>query len=128
MSLNTADKIFLAVGLIDFGGIFLWIGVCLHLAYTKMDLMLDHLKNSLLLNTLGPLRQGGPWGMLVLVGSISSVVTFPDFYLKRGKVNAEDLRGFPVALKRKLMVLQWVGLILLVIMVCIGVVAKLGLV
>ena len=128
MSLNTADKIFLAVGLIDFGGIFLWIGMCLHLAYTQMDLMLNHLKNSSLLNTFVPLRQGGPWGKLVLVGSISSVVTFPGFYLRRGSVNTEDLRGFPTALKRKLVILQWCGLILLVVMVCIGAVAKLGLV
>ena len=128
MSLDTADKIFLAVGLIDFGGIFLWIGVCLHLAYTKMDLMLDHLKTSSLLNTFVPLRQGGPWGKLVLVGSISSIVTFPGFHLRRGSVNAEDLQGFPAALKRKLVILQWTGLVLLVIMVCIGIVAKLGLV
>lgn len=126
MSLNTADKIFLAVGLIDFVGIFLWIGVCLHLSYTQMDRMLDHFKNSSLLNTFVPLRQGGPWGRLVLVGSISSVITFPGFYLKRGSVNAEDLRCFPRALKRKLVILQWSGLILLVVMVCVGVVAKLG--
>ena len=62
MSFNTADKIFLAVGLIYFGGIFLWIGVCLHLSYTQMDRMLDHLRDSSLLNTFVPLRQGGPWG------------------------------------------------------------------
>ncbi|WP_314919657.1 hypothetical protein [Pseudomonas helleri] len=126
MSLNTADKIFLAVGLIDFAGIFIWIGVCLHLAYTQMDLMLDHLKNSALINTFVPLRQGGPWGRLVLIGSISSVIAFPGFYLKRGSVNAEDLRCFTGSLKRKLVMLQWGGLILLVVMVCIGVVAKLG--
>lgn len=126
MSLDTADKIFLAVGLIDFGGIFLWIGVCLRLAYTKMDLMLNYLKNSSLMGTFAHLRQGGPWGKLVLVGSISSVVTFPGFYLKRGAVNAEDIRCFPTALKRKLVILQWAGLVLLVTMVCIGIVAKLG--
>ena len=126
MSLNTADKIFLAVGLIDFVGIFIWIGVCLHLAYTQMDLMLDHLKNSVLINTFVPLRQGGPWGKLVLIGSISSVIAVPGFYLKRGSVNAEDLRCFTGSLKRKLVMLQWGGLILLVVMVCIGVVAKLG--
>ena len=45
MSLNTADKIFLCVALIDFGGMFVWIGIALHLAYTKMGRMLNHLKN-----------------------------------------------------------------------------------
>jgi len=44
MSLNTAEKIYLCVALIDFGGIFIWLGVALHLAYTKMDLMLGYLK------------------------------------------------------------------------------------
>jgi hypothetical protein len=37
MSLGTADKIMLCVGLIDFAGIFVWLGVALHLAYTKME-------------------------------------------------------------------------------------------
>jgi hypothetical protein len=45
MSVSTADKVFLCLGLIDFGGIFVWIGIALHLAYTKMDLMLAHLKH-----------------------------------------------------------------------------------
>lgn len=65
-------------------------------------------------------------GKLVLVGSISSVITFPSFYLKRGSVNAEDLRCFASALKRQLVILQWSGLTLLVVMVFVGVVAKLG--
>lgn len=128
MSLNTADKVFLAVGLIDFGGIFVWIGVCLHIAYTKMELMLDHLKNSSMLSSLTPLRHGGPWGKLVLVGSISGALTFPRFYLKRGSVSAEDLHNFPASLKRKLVILQWIGIGLLLTMVSIAVVVKLGLV
>lgn len=45
MSVSTADKVFLCLGLIDFGGISVWIGIALHLAYTKMDLMLAHLKH-----------------------------------------------------------------------------------
>ena len=36
MSLNTADTVFLCVGLICFGGIFIWIGVALYLAYTRI--------------------------------------------------------------------------------------------
>lgn len=45
MSLNTAEKVLLSIAVIDLAGLILWIGVCLHLAYSKMDLMLDHLKN-----------------------------------------------------------------------------------
>ncbi|AZC32400.1 hypothetical protein C4K38_4449 [Pseudomonas chlororaphis subsp. piscium] len=128
MSLNTADKIFLVVGLVDFAGIFIVLGICLHLAYTKMDLMLDHLQNSPMLSTLTTLRHCGPWGKLILVGSISGFVTFPNFYLKRGWVSAEDLLGFPAALKSQLVVLQWSALGLLLVMAGLAAVVKLGIV
>ncbi|WP_045882027.1 hypothetical protein [Pseudomonas chlororaphis] len=128
MSLNTADKIFLVIGLVDFAGIFMVLGICLHMAYTKMDLMLEHLKTSAVLSTLTTLRHGGPWGKLILVGSISGFVTFPNFYLKRGWVSAEDLLGFPAALKRKLVMLQWTALGLMVVMAGLAAVVKLGLV
>jgi hypothetical protein len=128
MSLNTADKIFLVVGLVDFAGIFISLGIYLHMAYTKMDLMLDHLKNSVVLSTLTTLRHGGPWGKLILVGSIASFVTFPNFHLKRGWVSAEDLLSFPEALKRKLVVLQWSALALIVVMAGLAAVVKLGVV
>lgn len=107
-------------------GMVVCIGVCLRLAYTKMELMLGHLNNSSMLSTLAPLRHGGPWGKLVLVGSIASVLTFSGFYLKRGLVSAEDLHHFPVLLKRKLVILQWIGLGLLLAMVGLAAVAKLG--
>ena len=128
MNMSFGDKIFLSVGLIDFGGIFLWIGVCLHLGYTKMDHMLDHLRNRSLLHTLTPLKHSGPWGKLLLVGSISSVLAFPESYLKRGKISPDDLHKFPLALKRKLVILQWVGLTLLLTMVGLAAVTKLGVV
>ncbi|UVE43846.1 hypothetical protein KS461_20905 [Pseudomonas chlororaphis] len=128
MSLNTADKVFLVVGFIDFVGIFIALGICLHMAYTKMDVMLDHLQNSAVLSTLTTLRHDGPWGKLILVGSIASFVTFPNFYLKRGWVSAEDVLGFPAALKRKLVVLQWSGLGLLLVMTGLAAVVKLGVV
>lgn len=126
MSLNVADKIFLSIVLVDFAGIFIWIGVCLHLAHTKMELMLSHLKSSSMLSALAPLRHGGPWGKLVLVGSISGALTFPRFYLKRGSVSAEDLHNFPASLKRKLVILQWIGIGLLSVMLSFGAAIKLG--
>ncbi|MFI8482531.1 hypothetical protein ACIGCM_18345 [Pseudomonas sp. NPDC078700] len=85
----------------------IWIGVALHMAYTKMDLMLEHLKNCPAIMVRAPLQNGGPWGKLLLVGGISGIVTFPSFYLKRGELSSEDLINFPVRLKRKLAILQW---------------------
>lgn len=94
-------------------GVFAWIGIALRIAYTKMDLMLRHLERSSVITNLNQLRQGGPWGKLLLVGSIAGVVTFPGFYVKRGHVSVDDLSTFPMLLKRKLVILQWAGIVLL---------------
>lgn len=126
MTLSLAEKVFMVCGLIDIGGIFVWIGVCLHLAYTKMDLMLEHLKNCSAIMVRAPLRHGGPWGNLLLVGGISGIVTFPGFYLKRGGLSAEDLANFPAPLKRKLAILHGFNIALLLVMVGLAVVVKLG--
>ncbi|EPL14464.1 hypothetical protein [Pseudomonas sp. CF161] len=126
MSLNVVDKLLLSVALIDLAGIFLWIGGCLHLAYTKMDLMLEHLKNCSAIMTRAPLRHAGPWGKLLLVGGIAGIVTFPGFYLKRGELSSEDLAHFPASLKRKLAVLHWSVIGLLLVMVSFGVAVKSG--
>ncbi|WP_423144599.1 hypothetical protein [Pseudomonas chlororaphis] len=88
-------------------GTLIWIGVALHMAYTKMDELLDHLKNCSAIMARAPLKHGGPWGKLLLIGGISGIVTFPGFYLKRGELSAEDLKNFPALFKRKLAVLQW---------------------
>ncbi|MFI8482533.1 hypothetical protein ACIGCM_18355 [Pseudomonas sp. NPDC078700] len=128
MSLNTADKVFLAVGLIDFAGIFICLGVALHMAYTKMDLMLVHLKNCSAVMAHAPLRHGGPWGKLLLVGWIAGAVTFPKYYLKHGGVSIEDLNGFPAQLKRKLVAMKWASIGLFLVMAVLAVVVKLDLV
>ena len=123
MSLNTADTVFLCVGLICFGGMFIWIGVALYLAYTRMDEILEYLKNCSAVMIRAPLRFAGPWGKLLLIGGISGIVTFPGVYLKHGGVCVEDLKEFPAPLKRKLAVLQWTGIIFLsmmLILFCFG--------
>ncbi|WP_426157885.1 hypothetical protein [Pseudomonas sp. TSRC2-2] len=126
MSLNIVDKVLLLIAVVDIAGLILWIGVCLHLAYSKLDLMLEHLKNCSAITTRAPLRHGGPWGKLLLVGGISGIVTFPGFHLKRGELSSEDLASFPAPLKRKLAVLQWSVIGLLLVMICFGIAVKSG--
>lgn len=128
MSLATGDKILLAIILANFAGIFLWIGICLHLAYTKMDLMLAYLKNSPAIKVWAPMRQGGPWGKLLLAGGISGLVTFSRFQIEKGQLSAEDLASFPADLKRKLIRLQWCSIGLIVVMVTFGIAVMLGLI
>jgi hypothetical protein len=128
VSLNTAEKIFLCVGLIDFGLAFLLIGTALHMAYTKTDEMLEYLKNCTAITARAPLRHGGPWGKLLLIGGIAGIVTLPNFYLKKGELSAEDLKGLPIHLKRKLAILYWGSCGALLLMFVIAAVAELDLV
>ena len=118
MSLSTAERIFLCAGIIDFGGMFIWFGVALHLAYTRLEEILESLKNSSAIVRRAPLRFGGPLGKLLLIGGISGIVTFPRLYLKHGGVSAEDLNALSPRLKRKLATMQWTlwGLIVLMVL------------
>ena len=126
MSLNVIDKAFLTIVLLDFIGVVIWISICLHLAYTKMDLILDHLKNCSAIRARASLQYGGPWGKLLLIGGISGIITFPGFYLKRGELSPEDLASFPLLLKRKLVILQWSVIGLLIVMFGFGLAIKFG--
>jgi hypothetical protein len=109
VSLGTTDKIMLCVGLIGFGGLFVFLGVALHLAYTKMDMMLGHLKNCPAIMIRAFLINAGPWGRLHVLGVMMGLMITPRIFLRDGGANAEDLKNFPADLKRKLIVLHWFG-------------------
>ena len=128
MSVSTADKIFLCVGLIDFGGLFIWIGIALHLAYTRMDLMLVHLKNCPAVMSRVFLIGTGPWGRLHVFGLIMGLMVVPSVFLRNGAASAEDLKNFPAALKHKLVVMQWASWVRLLVMCGIAAVAEFDLV
>jgi hypothetical protein len=105
--MNTAELVVGSLCGLVIVGLFIWIGVALYMAYTKMDVMLEHLRKSPSAMSITSLSQGGPWGKLLLIGGVSGFVTFPGFYLKRGSINAEDINNFPVPLRRQLVALQW---------------------
>lgn len=107
MNIETVDLLIACIGLIYFAAALAWIIVALHMAYTKMDMMLELYKNCKAIMVRAPLRHGGPWGNLMLIGGISGIVTFPSFYLKRGELSLEDLKNTPTSLRRKLAILQW---------------------
>ncbi|MCF6763392.1 hypothetical protein [Pseudomonas fragi] len=106
--------------------LFMCIGIALHMAYTKMELMLGYLKNCTAIMVRAPLKNGGPWGRLLLIGSISGIITFPSFYLGRGELSKDDLINFPAHLKRKLVLLQWCIISLMSCMVLLVVIGKSG--
>ncbi len=59
MSVSVAQKIFLCISIIGFSGLLIFLGVALHLAYTRMDVMLDHLKNCPSIMVRAPFKNGG---------------------------------------------------------------------
>jgi hypothetical protein len=126
MSVSTANKFILWVGLIGFGGVFAFLGIALHLAYTKMDMMLDHLKNCPAVMIRAPFKNGGPGGRLFVLGAIMGLMTVPRLYLRDGGASAEDLKSFPADLKRKLIILHWAGWVPLLVVFGMVAVVKLG--
>ena len=85
MSLDVVDKVLPFIAIVDLAGIVLWLGFCLHLAYTQVDLILGHLKSCSAITARAPLRHGGPWGKILLIGGISGIVTFPGFLFEKGR-------------------------------------------
>ncbi|QPN43243.1 hypothetical protein I5S86_16935 [Priestia aryabhattai] len=50
------------------------------------------------------------WRFL-LVCTIGNLINFPGFVLRRGQVDAEELKAFPAALKRRLAISAWLTII-----------------
>jgi hypothetical protein len=107
MNISFADTLYLFSGLIIFGGGVICLGVGLYLGLTKGEELSGYFKNSSSLITVSAHPQSGMAGKVRLVWSIASVLTFPNFYIKHGMLNPEDFAHFPPTLKRKLVVLEW---------------------
>lgn len=122
--MSTSYMVFGYLGGVMILGAFVWIGIALHMAYTKMDELLGFLKNCSAVMARAPLRNGGPWGKLLLIGGISGIVTFPGFYLKRGELNADDLDRLPAPFKRTFAWMQWSAIGLLSFASALWVVGK----
>ncbi|MCW8274449.1 hypothetical protein IMF27_01075 [Pseudomonas sp. PCH199] len=123
MNISFADALFVVSGLLVFGGAIIIFGVAIYLGYTKGEVLSEHFKNSSSLITVPARIDKGLRGKTRLVYSVSSVVTFPRFFLKHGIVSAEDIENFPRDLRRKLVVLQWSLLTALTGIVTLGLIA-----
>lgn len=104
----------------------IWIGAALYIAHIKMGVIIEHLKNSSAGSRLAVLKHGGAWGRLLLVGGASGLVTFTNFYVRRGTLSAEDVKNFPASLKRNLVWMQWSAIALLSAMAVLAAVGKSG--
>lgn len=128
MSVSVAHKIFLSISIIGFSGLLIFLGVALHLAYAKMDVMLDHLKNCPSIMVRAPFKNGGAWGRLFVLAAIMGIMTMPNFYLRDGGANVKDLQSFPGNLRWKLIVLHWGGVVCISLLLGLFAVSTLDLV
>jgi hypothetical protein len=124
--MNTAELIVGGLCGVVIISMIIWMGIALYIANTKMDLILEHLKNSSAGTRLAALKHGGAWGKLLLVGGASGLVTFANFYTRRGTLSTEDVSSFPVPLKKNLVLMQWSAIGLLSVMTVLAAVGKSG--
>jgi len=126
MSLSPVDKVVLGIVLVYFASAISWLGIALYLAYTKMYLMLKHMKNSPAVMIRVFLLQAGVWGRMHVFGLIMGLMVMPGLSIRKGVVSAEDIKNFPSGLKRQLVIMQWVCWGLLLLMLGLFVVIKIG--
>jgi hypothetical protein len=119
--MSTVELIFGFLGASIILGLFILMGVMLHMAYTKEDVLLEYFKNS---SVSAPMKHSGLMGRLRFIGGVSALVTFPRIHLKHGRVSAEDLSNCPAPLKRKLVILQWAGIVLMSLLTLLWVIGK----
>lgn len=105
-------------------GQFVCIGVALYLSYTKGDFMSLHFKTIPSILKFGIHHRSSLRGRVHLIASISGVLTFPGFYIKRGLATAEEINSFPTPLKRKLVMMQWCFIVLMAAMVLLFIIIK----
>jgi hypothetical protein len=109
MKLAITDQALVSVWLIGLGGTIVFFVGALHIAYTKMDMMLGHLKNCPFIMNQLFLNHAGPRERLMVLGSIVSVVKAPGFYIPDGGVSIDDIANFPEPLKQRLIKIYRLG-------------------
>jgi hypothetical protein len=121
--MSKTEMIFGALGGVILLLIFVWLVVALHMAYTKMDVLFGHLKNSPAITVLAFWRHAGPSGRLRMISNIAHYVSSPRRGIENGTISAEDIENLPMPIKCKLVIL-WRSLTLLVgalfLVWCIG--------
>lgn len=106
MSLKVEDIIFLYSGIFIFTGLISHLGVSLYFAYTKIESMLEHLKQCPCVMDRAWINKGGDLGTLSI----------------------ENLNTFPSGLKRQLVFRQWTGRLCFLLMLILLVLRKTGVV
>ncbi|AIS13208.1 hypothetical protein [Pseudomonas chlororaphis] len=113
-NVSTADIVLASLGGVTFFGMIIVMGYYIYLAYTRMDSILDAVKNCSLINRYRFYLLMGPWGKMVMVGGVASCLLFSRYLIKHGELNGDDIDNFPEPLKSRLLMSQYISWVLLV--------------
>ncbi|PAM85125.1 hypothetical protein CES87_01105 [Pseudomonas sp. ERMR1:02] len=122
----TPNLILGSLCLIVITGQFICIGSALYLSHTKKDIISSHFKHCSVLLIFGIHKGTTFYRRILLIGNISSIVTFPNFFISRKLITAEEIESFPSPLKRQLKILQWSFIGLIASMVSLVIIGRSG--
>jgi hypothetical protein len=107
VAISSNEKVLLAVALLNTAGIFIHIGISYYFAYSKMEVMLFHLRNCPAVTHRVPSLKLGASGRMYVFIAITAVLAMPRRLVRIGSASAEDIENFPLDLKRKIIMLYW---------------------
>lgn len=88
---------------------FLMLCTFLYIGYKYLDVIVENLKNCIIVEQRKFLLRMGIWGRVVFVGSVAGFLAFPNYLTKKGALSAEDVNEFPRDLKKMLVALHHIN-------------------
>ena len=116
MNQHTIELLFLFIALTNFGWMLITMSIMLFLSYTRTDYILSHLEHSPIITSRTFFNNAGPWGRLLLIGTVAGLLASPDSSIRKGGASPEDIEKFPSNLKRLLVFLHRAGYVSIVIL------------
>lgn len=97
--------------LVDMAFIYLNLMVWLYIAYTKLEVIENHLNNCDLVKFNRRIWGGGPLGRMYRLMQISGILVYPKVVVKNGGGDLEEIRNLPTPLRRWIKIPFITGLI-----------------
>lgn len=122
--MTLGKEIFLYLGCTLFLAMFIWLGIALRIAYTRMDELLAYFKNSSFISSKAWYRAAGPRFQLLLFGAIAGCATFNGYMIRHGVISAEDIKNLPQPVRQMLVRMHQASWVILLALLTLVVVAK----
>ncbi|MBP5076748.1 hypothetical protein HUS84_22735 [Pseudomonas chlororaphis] len=111
--LGVVEYVLASCGVVTLSGGIIISGVFFYWGCTRMDEILGYVKNcKAVINNRFYLYMGA-WGRMAMVGMIAGSLAYPNYHVRKGLMDADDVNNFPKPFKKKLVVLFNMQLVLL---------------